>query len=240
MITEARSGFKEGSLHAAGIPALVLAAGYMGFGALAASNGLGFLGTLFSTLFIWALPGQLILVEMHTLGAPFFAVVLAVALSAARFLPMTVVMMPLLREAPGISNRRYLAAAQLISMTGWAWVMTRFPSVPPERRLGYFFGFALTLLASAATATAIGFAAGDLLPPLAKLAMVFMSPMYFLLILSGSTNDALGRFAIAAGAVVGPMAHFATPQWSVLVAGLVGGTLGYAVHRVWRRARRVA
>ena len=232
-----RSAFTEGVRAAAGIPALVLAAGYMGFGALAAGNGLTFAGTVLSTLFIWALPGQLILVEMHTLGAPFFAVLLSVMTSAVRFLPMTLVMMPLLREAPNRDARFYMAA-QLISMTGWAWAMARFPAIPPERRLGYFFGFALTLMASAGTATVLGFIAGDLLPPLAKLAFVFMSPIYFLLMLAGSTSDALGRSAIFFGAIVGPVSHFVTPQWSVLVAGLVGGTLGYTAHRAWRvRAR---
>lgn len=237
MTPTARSAFKEGSLNAAGIPGLVLAAGYLGFGALAAGNGLSFTGTLLSTLFIWALPGQLILVEMHSLGAPFFAVLLSVVLSAARFLPMTVVLMPLLREARGRAGPYYLAA-QLISMTGWAWTMARFPSIPPERRLGYFFGFALTLMASASAATAIGFFAGDQLPPLARLALIFMGPMYFLLLLSGSTSDTLGRAAIVCGAVTGPLAHFVTPQWSVLVAGLLGGTLGYAGHRIWRRKAR--
>ena len=233
----ARSAFLEGALAAAGIPALVLAAGYLGFGALAAGNGLTFAGTVFSTLFIWALPGQLILVEMHTLGAPFFAVLLSVMLSAVRFLPMTVVMMPLLREAPR-PQPHYYAAAHLVSMTGWAWAMARFPTIPPERRLGYFFGFALTLMASATSATALGFLAGDLLPPLAKLAFVFMSPIYFLLMLAGSTSDALGRSAIFFGAIVGPVAHFVTPQWSVMVAGVLGGTLGYAAHRAWRRRAR--
>ncbi len=215
----------------------MLAAGYLGFGALAAGNGLSFAGTMLSTLFIWALPGQLILVEMHSLGAPFFAVLLSVVLSAARFLPMTVVLMPLLREAKGRPGPYYLAA-QLISMTGWAWSMARFPSIPAERRLGYFFGFALTLMASASVATALGFFAGGLLPPLARVALIFMGPMYFLLILTGSTSDALGRAAILCGAAVGPLAHFVTPQWSVLVAGLLGGTLGYAAHRAWRRRAR--
>ena len=232
----APSAFREGALDAAGIPVLVLAAGYVGFGALAAGHGLSFAGTLICTVFIWALPGQLILVEMHTIGAPFFAVLLTVIFSAARFLPMTVVLMPLLRE----SKRRplyYYAAAQFVSMTGWAWAMTRFPALSPDRRLGYFFGFTLALLASASIATTLGFLAGDLLPPMAKLAFVFMSPIYFLLLLAGGTNDIRGYLAIAAGAVAGPLAHIVAPQWSVIVAGFVGGTLAYAAHRAWRKRR---
>lgn len=218
---------------AAGIPAMVIVAGYLGLGALAAGHGLSFAGTMFSTLFIWALPGQLILVEMHTLGAPFFAVLLTVVLSGARFLPMTVVFMPLLREARCRPGQLYLAA-QMVTMTAWAWSMARFPEMPPERRLRYFFGFTFTLLFAASAATALGFLAGDLLPPLAKLALVFMSPMYFLLLLAGTTRDTLGWLALTMGAVTGPLVHLFAPQWSVLAGGLVGGTLAYAAHRLWR------
>ena len=229
-----RDALQEGARDAAGIPALVLLAGYSGFGALAAGHGLPLAGTLLSTLFIWALPGQLILVEMHTLGAPFFAILLSVMVSAARFLPMTVVLMPLMREAKTTTPRYYLAA-QLLSMTGWAWTMARFPVMPRERRLAYYFGFTLTLLVAATAATALGHAAGKLLPPMVTLAFVFMGPMYFLLLLAGSLSDAMSRLAIVCGALAGPLIHLASPQWSVLAGGLVGGTLGYALHRAWRK-----
>ena len=232
----AQGAFSQGVRHAAGVPSLVLAAGYVGFGALAAGHGLSFIGTLLSTVCLWALPGQLILIEMHTLGAPFFAVLASVMFSAARFLPMTVVLMPLLREAKASSPRYYLAA-HLISMTGWAWTMARFPSMLPERRLGYFFGFALTMMVAASGATAVGFLAGDLLPPLAKLAFVFMSPMYFLLLLASSITDLQSRAAVACGAIAGPLVHLVSAQWSVLAAGFIGGTLGYVAHRVLRKSR---
>jgi predicted branched-subunit amino acid permease len=234
MSSPARSGFHQGLLHAAGIPAMVLAAGYVGFGALAAGHGLSLAGTMLSTMLIWALPGQLILVEMHTLGAPFLAVFLTVVFSGARFLPMTVVLMPLLREARG-RPVHYYAAAQFVAMTGWAWAMARFPDMPAERRLGYFFGFITVLMASALASTALGYLAGDLLPPMAKLAFVFMSPMYFLLLLAGGANDARGYLAIVIGAVAGPLMHFVAPQWSVIVAGFLGGTLAYAAHRMWKK-----
>src|SRR3970282_2122894 len=76
-----------GIREASGIPVAVVAAGYVGFGALAADYGIPVGITVLSTVAIWALPGQLILVEMHTLGAPFVALLLSVVLSSARFLP---------------------------------------------------------------------------------------------------------------------------------------------------------
>ena len=232
-----RTPFREGIAHATGIPALVLGAGYLGFGALAAGHGLSFVGTVLSTLFIWALPGQLILVEMHTVGAAFFAVLLTVIFSGARFLPMTVVLMPLLREARSRPLHYYLAA-QMISITSWAWAMAKFPPMAPERRLGYYLGFSSTLMSAAATATIVGFLAGDLLPPTARLAFVFMSPMYFILLLAGGSNNARGYLAIVVGAVAGPLAHSVAPEWSVIIAGFLGGSLAYFAHRAWRRSSR--
>ena len=63
------AGFRE----AFGAPAWVLGVGFIGFGSLAQSQGLSMLHAALSTVTIWALPGQLILVEMHTLGAPLAA-----------------------------------------------------------------------------------------------------------------------------------------------------------------------
>jgi hypothetical protein len=37
--------------------------------------------------------------------------------------------------------------------------------------------------------------------------------------------------SLALGAIAGPIAYLATPQWSVLVAGLAGGTVAYALTR---------
>ena len=66
----------------------MLGVGYIGYGSLAQSHGFSLLETAVSTISIWALPGQLILVEMQAGGAPFVAIVFAVAFSASRFLPM--------------------------------------------------------------------------------------------------------------------------------------------------------
>ncbi len=234
-----RDAALNGVRAAAGIPSWVLVTGYLGFGALAAGHQLSLLGTLLSTLTIWALPGQLILVEMHTLGASFFVILLTVTLSAIRFLPMTVAFMPLLREARVVSWRHY-AAAHLLSISGWAWCMSRLPEMPPAQRLAYYFGFTLTLMVSSLIASWIGYVAGDLLPANAQLAFVLMSPIYFLLILSGETRTGIGRLALVAGAICGPLVHLVSAQWSVLLSGVIGGSVAWWLHRYWQHKTRQA
>src|SRR5690606_36516931 len=85
----ARTALRTGAREALGVPAAVLGAGFLGYGSLAADAGYSIWMTLAATFAIWALPGQLVLMEMHAGGAAAMATVLAVSLSAARFLPMT-------------------------------------------------------------------------------------------------------------------------------------------------------
>jgi uncharacterized membrane protein YdjX (TVP38/TMEM64 family) len=43
--------------------------------------------------------------------------------------------------------------------------------------------------------------------------------------------------ALACGGVAGPLFYLLTPQWSVLLAGFIGGTLAFAIHRTAGRSR---
>ena len=212
------------------MPAAVLAAGYLGFGALAAGHELPLALVVASTLVIWALPGQLILAEMHTSGAPLLATVLTVALSSARFLPMTLVLMPLMRDARH-RGWHYYVVAQLLALTGWTMAVARFPRIARAERLAWFSGVALVCRAARAAATAAGYLVADLLTPLAKTGLVFMAPMYYLLILLGAVRERAAALALACGALAGPLAHLATPQWSVLLGGFAGGSLAYLILR---------
>jgi len=51
------------------VPAAVLAAGMLGFGALGHASGLSIGLTTATSFFIYALPGQVVFVEMVALGA---------------------------------------------------------------------------------------------------------------------------------------------------------------------------
>jgi len=229
------AAFRLGMREAAGIPAATLAAGYLGFGALAAGHGIPVAGAILSTVVIWALPGQLILLEMHAAGAPLIAVVLSVALSSARFLPMTATLMPMVRHER-YRSWHYYAAAQWLAMTGWSMALVRFPAMPVVERLPWLSGFAAVCCAASALATTLGYVIADQLTPLLKLGLAFLAPMYYLLIMLGGVRERPVALAVAAGMITGPLALLVWPHWSLLACGVVGGTLAWAVDRSLRRA----
>ncbi|MBK7473159.1 MAG: AzlC family ABC transporter permease [Betaproteobacteria bacterium] len=221
-----RAGFRE----AIGAPSWLLGIGFIGFGSLAQSLDFSLLHAALSTVTIWALPGQLLLVEMHTVGAPFVAILLAVTFSSSRFLPLAVTLMPHLR-VPGVPAWRYYAAGQVLAMTSWAVAMRRFPTQERPERLPFFLGFALTMWIVALLCTIAGYALAGSLPGPVRLAFIFANPLYFVLILTADLRGRMVPLALALGAVAGPLVHPFMPAWSVIFGGLAGGTAAFFLTR---------
>ena len=235
MIAQHRRAFATGAREALGVPAAVLGAGFVGYGSLAADAGYSVWMTLAATFAIWALPGQLVLMEMQAGGAAVLATVLAVSLSAARFFPMTMTLMPLMRR--GSSKRglwQFLLAAQLISMTTWAVAIRRFedPDLEDlEARWQYFIGFSMVCIGAAAVCAVIGQLLIGALPPLARFGLALLTPLYFFVTLVGEARSKASIMALVCGATVALLLHAVAPGWSLLGAGFIGGTAAYLLQR---------
>lgn len=231
-----RAAFWRGAREAIGVPTAVLAAGYIGFGALAGAKGASIWAISASTIFIWALPGQLVLMEMWQLAAPMIAVLLAVSLTNARFLPMTLTLLPVVRV--DVHPRwRYYAAAHLVAMTSWAVCMRRCPDMPGPERLPFFAGFSLACIATSVIAGAAGFLVAAAIPPVIQVGLVFLNPVYFFVILVGDVQTRPAALALACGGLLGPVFHWVTPEWSVLASGFIGGTTAFFIHKALGAAR---
>jgi len=227
--------FALGVRHAFGGPILVMIAAHIGFGAIAQAAGISSWAAVFSTVAIWALPGQLVVVESWALGASLFAIVPAAMLTGTRFLPMTVALMPLLRH-PRHRTPHYYAAAHLLSMVSWAALTPRIDAIPASERLAYFLGFASCCWTVSMASVAAGFHLAGAIPRDLQMGFVLLTPINFFLMLTGDVRHRAGRLALAFGAVAGPLLHMATPRWGLLLTGLLAGTAAFLLDR--RLARR--
>ncbi len=218
------------------MPAAVLGAGFIGYGSLAADAGYSIWLTLAATLAIWALPGQLVLLEMQASDAAVATTVLAVSLSAARFLPMTLTLMPLMRA--GSRARRlwqFLLAAQLVSMTTWAVTMRRFNDMAVEVRWHYFLGFSMICIVASVVFALIGQLLIGALPPLARYGLALLTPLYFFITLVGEARTRSAITALICGATTALVLHAIAPAWSLLGAGFIGGTAAWYLQRQYAR-----
>src|SRR3546814_19074685 len=144
---------------------LVLGASYVGFGSLVHGAGLDVWLGLFSTFTGWALPGQIVAIELYSLGGSLLLVAAAVGMTHARLLPMTVAIMPYLR-APGTPAWRYYLVSHYVEVTAWAAGMRVCPTLPPGQRPPSFAAFGTETWSTCLVTTAPGFYSAGLLPGL--------------------------------------------------------------------------
>ncbi|NNG04600.1 MAG: AzlC family ABC transporter permease [Inquilinus sp.] len=225
-----RAAFLGAAREALGTPALVLGASYVGFGSLVKVSGWTAAMGLFSTATGWALPGQVALVELYAAGASLASIAAAVTLTNVRLLPMTATLMPRL-AAPEMPRWRLYAAAHLVAVTGWVASMRTCPTLPPAERLPYLLGFSGILWVTTMLCTLAGYFLAGSVPAYVTLGLVFLNPIYFMLVLSTDLANRRRLLALVFGAVGGPLFHLATPEWGLLITGLVAGTLAYALGR---------
>lgn len=220
-----------------GMPALVLFAGYIGFGSLVRQSDIGLLAGLVSTVGVWALPGQMVLIELYTVGASLVAIALAVILTNTRLTPMVITIMPLVRT-PGTPLWRYCLLSQVIAVTSWANGLRLLPAVPVESRLLWFSGYAVTLFATTLAGTAAGYFLAGIVPAPVTLGLVFINPLYFTLLFAYDFRERARALPLGLGALLGPLLHLAMPAYGLLVTGVVAGTLAFVIEEALRRRER--
>lgn len=231
-----RGARRHGALAALGMPGLVLGASYLGFGALIRESRLGLDAGLVSSIAGWALPGQIVLVEIIAAGGSLLSAGLAVLLTNARLLPMVASLMPILRAAEsGQPRLRHYLIAHLIAITGFAIAMQRAPRMQPGQRLAFYEGFAITLWSATILATALGFFLAGIMPRPVTLGFVFLNPLYFMLVFIADLKHRLRAWALVMGALLGPCLHLVSADWGLLATGLIAGTTAYLIDATLRR-----
>jgi predicted branched-subunit amino acid permease len=133
--------YRKAVQDALGFPAIMLFASMTGFGSLARESGFTLGMALGTTAGIWGLPGQVALVELHAAGVPVLFVILASSLANARFMPMAVSFIPLMRG--GVRHYGWMfALVQMLSINTWAAGLRSFPGIAVSMRPRYYIVFA--------------------------------------------------------------------------------------------------
>ena len=229
--------FGDGVRHALGGPAYIVALSLLGVGGLARDAHAPVGVAVASTLLIWASPAQAIYFGSLAASVPLPAIALAVCLSAVRFLPMGLALLPMLRSARASLPSQF-AAAHLTAVTVWAEGVRQVPAVDPRGRLAYFYGLGIACMGLSALATALGYYLVATLPIGLAAGLLFLSPIYFVVALARNAADATDWLALCLGVLLAPVALWAVgPSFDLLALGLVGGTASWAGGRYLGRQK---
>jgi predicted branched-subunit amino acid permease len=222
-------------LAAFSVPAAVLFATAMGFGALARDGGFGIAHTVFIVATMFALPNQVVLVDQLARNEALIAAAFAVALAALRLLPMTITIVPLFK---GRRPQRLLevVAVHFVAVTPWIEAGRRLPGLPVEQRLAAHLGLGLAFSAVMMAGSLSGYFLAGVVPAAVAAALLFMTPIYFLLSLLATSQARVDYLAIGIGCALAPVLYLLAPGFDLLATGLVGGTLAFLLRGRGRSA----
>jgi predicted branched-subunit amino acid permease len=231
-----RSLFLQGIRDSLALPAWVVGFSVLGIGSLARDVGHPAGAAMLSTVLIWASPAQVILYGGLAAGTALPALAFAICLSSIRFVPMTMSVLPLLRR-PGQGIGLQLFIAHYVAVTVWVESLRRLPSMPPEQRLSYFFGFANATIAVSSLLTLLGYYLAGIVPTALGAGLLFLTPLFFTISLAAGARSGAEWGAILLGFALAP-AFTATigRDFDLLATGLVGGTAAYLIRRTRGKA----
>jgi len=215
--------------------AFILICSFVGYGALVHESGLTLIQALAIALFVWALPGQVVLVSEMAAGAALWSAAIGVTLTSVRLMPLVVVLMPILR-GPRTGRLHQLLLSHFCAITIWVESMQRLPRMSRAERVPHYWGFCSVLVSTNLVATIVGYEAAALLTLELAAGLLFLTPLYFVLSMLRASDTPADRLALLFGFVLGPLVIVTLPGFELVLSGLVGGTAAYLIDR--RRRRR--
>ena len=75
------------------------------------------------------------------------------------------------------------------------------------------------------------------MPLYVTLGLVFLNPIYFMLVFAADARRRARLLALVLGAVAGPSLYLVATDWSLLLTGLSAGSLAFFGDLWWRRRK---
>ena len=166
--------------------------------------------------------------ESFIIGASLINIFLAVWLVNARLYPMTVSLMPLLKEARQPKWKYYLSC-HFIAVSAWLIMKSKYRNIEKKYRIDFWMGIGTGTWLTAIVSTIIGFLASDYLNKNMMIGLAIVNPVYFTCMMVGAMKSLQISLSIILGAILGPTFFFISPEWSILYGGVVAGTIAYFI-----------
>ncbi len=222
-------GYK--SILAHDSPAIALGCCFIAIGALLKNLGFNIQESIFSTMLTYALPGSLVMAESLLVGASLLNIFLAVWFVNARLYPMAVSLFPLMMHK-NQPKWKYYFSCHFIAVSAWLIMKSNYKSIPKEQRIDYWIGIGSATWSVAVLGTFIGFYFSEFFNKEIMMGLAILNPIYFLCMMVGASKTIQITLSVLLGAILGPIFYFFSPEWSILLGGVAGGTAAYLIGEI--------
>jgi predicted branched-subunit amino acid permease len=213
-------------------PAIALGCCFVAIGALLKNLGFNIQESIFSTMLTYALPGSLIMAESLLVGASLLNIFLAVWFVNARLYPMTVSLFPLMMHKSQ-PKWKYYFSCHFIAVSAWLIMKSNYKKIPKSFRIDYWIGIGSATWSVAVLGTFIGFYISEYLNKDMLIGLAILNPIYFLCMMVGAAKTIQITLSVLLGIILGPVFYYFSPEWSILLGGIVGGTIAYLIGELY-------
>tara|TARA_B100000941_G_C28456012_1_gene527955 strand:+ start:390 stop:1094 length:705 start_codon:yes stop_codon:yes gene_type:complete len=209
-------------------PAIALGCCFVAIGALLKNIGFNIQESIFSTMLIYALPGSLVMAESILVGASLLSIFIAVWFVNARLYPMAVSLFPLMMDENQPKWKYYLSC-HFIAVSAWLIMKNNYETIEKKDRVDFWIGIGSATWSVAVLSTIIGFYLSDYLNKDMLMGLAILNPIYFTCMMVGAMKTIQVILSVLLGAILGPVFYFFSPEWSILLGGLIAGSFAFLV-----------
>ena len=209
-------------------PAIALGCCFIAIGALLKNIGFNIQESIFSTMLIYALPGSLVMAESILVGASLLSIFIAVWFVNARLYPMAVSLFPLMMDESQPKWKYYLSC-HFIAVSAWLIMKSNYETIEKKDRVDFWIGIGSATWSVAVLSTILGFYLSDYLNNDMLMGLAILNPIYFTCMMVGAMKTIQVTLSVVFGAILGPVFYFFSPEWSILLGGLIAGSIAYFI-----------
>ena len=209
-------------------PAIALGCCFVAIGALLKNIGFNIQESIFSTMLIYALPGSLVMAESILVGASLLSIFIAVWFVNARLYPMAVSLFPLMMDENQPKWKYYLSC-HFIAVSAWLIMKSNYETIEKKDRVDFWIGIGSATWSVAVLSTILGFYLSDYLNKDMLMGLAILNPIYFTCMMVGAMKTIQITLSVSLGAILGPVFYFFSPEWSILLGGLIAGSIAYLI-----------
>ena len=219
-------GFK--SILSYDSPAIALGCCFIAIGALLKNLGFNIQESVFSTMLTYALPGSLVMAESLLIGSSLLNIFLAVWFVNARLYPMAVSLFPLMMHK-NQPKWKYYFSCHFIAVSAWLIMKSNYEKIEKEHRIDFWIGIGSATWSVAVLGTILGFYFSGYLNKEMMIGLAVVNPIYFMCMMVGASKTLEITLSVVLGVTLGPIFYFFSPEWSILLGGVIGGTIAYFI-----------
>ncbi len=225
----------RGVVDAVNIPGFALGSTMTGFAVIAKEAGFDLWMVIATTASVWGLPGQVAFASLYATGASLLLIFVTVALANMRMMLMVISGADIMHlRARNLPLWRRILMMHFLAITSWAQLGFMQNRYSPEQLVPYYTGFSLMIFFFGMSGTVAGFFFDNLIPPDFLRIIIFITPIYILLLVINS-RQTMNRLAVVIGGSLCPFFYIVIGSWSVLAAGLIGGTMAMGLFTYFQR-----